>query len=414
MSDHIIGISARLAWRNLWRNHRRTIIMLGAISVGAWAMIFLNALTQGMVSDMVEDGLSVLPGHVQVHHPDYRDDPTVANLLPIADSDLETRLAGADLTAWATRVRVPAIIMSERETRGVTLLGIDPDREADFTFVDLDAVDGRYLEDSDDRGLVLGAKLVEELETGLGKRVVVMSQDPDNEVADRGFRIVGVFHARREAHEEAFALVGKTTAQEFLGIGDQASEAVAFGSDFRDVTPTLEAVAATIAADDGAVVNAWPELDRYLGTTLNAMDGFVLIWTVVIFLALSFGLVNTIMMSVFERTREIGVMLALGMKPAAIRWQVVIESMLLLALGLAIGNLLAWASVQPIRDGIDISIVGEGMEAMGASSRLVPDLRQQDIILANSVVLVLGLLASIVPAWRASRLEPIEAITKVD
>ncbi len=414
MIDPVFRISLQLAWRNLWRNHRRTIIMLGAISVGAWAMIFLTALTQGMVTDMVEDGLAVLPGHVQVHHPDYRDDPTVANLVPVADSELEQRFEDSDILAWSTRVKVPAVIMSERETRGVTLLGIDPEREAAFTFIDLESTEGRFLESPDDRGLVLGRKLVEELETELGKRVVVMSQDLDNEVADRGFRIVGVFRADRPAHEEAFALIGKQTAQDYLGIGDRVSEAVAFGDDFRDVSTVRAAVDAVIGEDSGAVANDWPELDRYLGTTLAAMDGFVLIWVIVIFLALSFGLVNTLMMAVFERVREIGVMLALGVKPAAILLQIVVESMLLLALGLAIGNALAWASVQPIRDGIDISVVAEGMEMMGASSRLVPDLRLQDVILANGVVLVLGFLASIVPAWRASQYEPVEAITKVD
>ena len=410
----MVGISLQLAWRNLWRNHRRTLIMLGAISIGAWAMIFLTALSQGMVTDMVEDGLSVLPGHVQVHHPAYRDDPTVANLIPGAASDLERRLAAADVVAWSTRVKVPAVIMSERETRGVTLLGIDPERERPFTFIDLQSIEGRFLEGTGDRGLVLGQKLVDELETGLGKRVVIMSQDPDNEVADRGFRIVGVFRAERTVHEETYALLGKQTAQEFLGIGDRVSEAVAFGEDFRDVTAVRAAVDAAVDSGSGAVVNNWPELDRYLGTTLAAMDGFVLIWVIVIFLALSFGLVNTLMMAVFERTREIGVMLALGVTPAAILWQIVIESMLLLALGLFIGNALAWASVQPIRDGIDISIVAEGMDMMGASSRLVPDLRVQDMVLANGVVLLLGFLASIVPAWRASRYEPVEAITKVE
>ena len=414
MSSHMIGISMQLAWRNLWRNHRRTFIMLGAISIGAWAMIFLTALSQGMVTDMVENGLRVLPGHVQVHHPEYRDDPTVANLVPIPDSDLEQRFSAADIAVWSTRVKVPAVIMSERETRGVTLLGIDPEREKPFTFIDLEATDGRFLEGPDDRGLIIGRKLAEELETELGKRVVIMSQDLDNEVADRGFRVVGVFRAERSAHEETFALLGKQTAQDFLGIDDRVSEAVAFGDDFRDVTAVRNAVDAAVGDNSGAVVNDWPELDRYLGTTLAAMDGFVLIWVIVIFLALSFGLVNTLMMAVFERVREIGVMLALGVKPASILWQIVIESMLLLVLGLAIGNALAWASVQPIQDGIDISIVAEGMDMMGASSRLVPDLRLQDVVLANGVVLFLGFLASIVPAWRASRYEPVEAITKVD
>ena len=143
------------------------------------------------------------------------------------------------------------------------------------------------------------------------------------------------------------------------------------------------------------------------------MDGFVLIWVIVIFLALSFGLVNTLVMAVFERVREIGLMMALGMKPAAILGQIIIESMLLLIVGLAIGDLLAWASIQPIKDGLDISIVAEGMEMMGASSVLYPKLLLRDVVLANVVVLILGFLASLSPAWRASRYEPVEAITKV-
>ena len=143
------------------------------------------------------------------------------------------------------------------------------------------------------------------------------------------------------------------------------------------------------------------------------MDGFVLIWIIVIFLALSFGLVNTLVMAVFERVREIGLMLALGMKPISILGQIVVESLLLLAIGLAMGSSLAWATVQPIKDGIDVSIVGEGMDMWGMSSVLYPELLLSDVLLANVVVLVLGFLASLSPAWRASRYEPIEAITKV-
>ena len=147
---------------------------------------------------------------------------------------------------------------------------------------------------------------------------------------------------------------------------------------------------------------------------LQVMDGFVLVWVIVIFLALSFGLVNTLVMAVFERVREIGLMLALGMKPASILAQIVIESMLLLVIGLGIGNLLAWATIKPLESGIDISVVAEGMAMMGAASVLYPQLRLEDVVLANTVVLILGFVASLSPAWRASRLQPIEAITKVN
>ena len=404
-------VLSRLAWRYLWRNHRRTIVMLSAIAVGTWAMIFMTALTRGMVDQMTLDGISALPGHVQVHHPDYLDDPSINNLLPLTDEELGRRFADEDFVAWASRVKVPAVVTSERESRGVTLLGVDPVAERGLTFIDEDTIDGRFLEGPDDKGIVIGAKLAGTLETEVGKRVVLMSQDPDNDIADRGFRVVGLFHANMPAYEDGYVFVGKHVAQNMLRIGDATTEAVFLGEDYRNVEPIYEKV---VAAVDGSVdVKRWYEVDTYLGTMMTVMDGFVLIWVVVIFLALSFGLVNTLVMAVFERVREIGLMMALGMKPAAILGQIIIESMLLLAVGLAIGDLLAWASIQPIRDGLDISIVAEGMEMMGASSTLYPKLLMKDVVLANVVVLILGFLASLSPAWRASRYEPVEAITKV-
>lgn len=407
----LFDILLRLAWRNLWRNHRRTVVMLSAIGVGVWAMIFMTALTRGMVDQMIVDGIEALPGHVQMHHPDYLDDPSIINRIPISDDELEEKFADAGFVAWASRIKVPAVITSERDSRGVTLLGIDPAAERDLMFVDYDKVEGRFLADENDNGIVIGRKLAETLETEIGKRVVVMSQDPDNEIADRGFRVVGLYSASTGAVEEAFVFVGKRTAQKMLGIEGGTSEVVFVGDDYRNVEPVYESVVALV--DKTVVVNRWYDVDTYLGIIMNVMDGFVLVWVVVIFLALSFGLVNTLFMAVFERVREIGLMLALGMKPASILGQIVIESMLLLGLGLAIGNLLAFATIAPLKSGIDISFVGEGMEMFGAASVLYPKLYTNDIVLANVVVLVLGFLASLSPAWRASRYEPVEALAKV-
>ena len=407
----MLPVLTRLAWRYLWRNHRRTIVMLGAISVGAWAMIFMTALTRGMVDQMIADGISVIPGHVQLHNPDYLDDPSVGNGVALTDAELAQRFGDAGFDAWASRVRVPAVITSERESRGVTLLGIDPDAERAFSFVDYDKVDGRFLEGPEDKGVVIGAKLADTLETAVGKRIVLMSQDPDNDIADRGFRVVGLFHANMEVYEETYAFVGKHTAQKMLRIGDTVSEVVFVGSDYRNVEPVYEKVAA--AVDDSVKVSRWTEVDTYLGTMLGVMDGFVMIWVIVIFLALSFGLVNTLVMAVFERVREIGLMLALGMKPMSILGQIIIESMMLLAVGLLIGDVLAYVTVKPLESGIDISIVAKGMEMFGASSILYPKLYWDDVILSNVVVLGLGFFASLSPAWRASRYEPVEAITKV-
>jgi ABC-type lipoprotein release transport system permease subunit len=406
-----LEILAMLAWRNLWRNHRRTIIMISAITVGVWAMIFMTALMRGMVNDMLRGGIQTLPGHVQIHHPGFRDDPSVNNLISATGTALDEIFSDNGLEPWASRVKVPAVISSERESRGVTLFGIDPAAEAQITFVADDIAEGRYLEDEADSGVVIGRKLADKLDTRLGKRVVLMSQDPDNEIADRGFRIVGIYDSDPDSLEETFVFAGRATIQKMLGIGDRVTEVVFLAADHQNVEPLYKRVSELAGPD--VDVEPWYELDKYLSTMLNMMDGFVLVWIVVVFLALSFGLVNTLVMAVFERIREIGLMLALGMRPANILGQIVLESLLLLVIGLALGNAFAWMTVVPLKDGIDISVVAEGMDMMGASSMLYPDLQIHDVIMANIVVLALGFLASLSPAWRASRYQPVEAITKV-
>ncbi len=408
---NLLRVVAMLAWRNLWRNHRRTLIMIGAVTIGVWAMVFMTALMRGMVSDMMQDGVRNLPGHVQVHDPRFRDDPSVNNLIRTSDSEIAARLEAAGIETWSSRINVPAVISSERESRGVVLVGIDPPRDDALTELSSTIVDGRYLQDPDDTGLVVGARLLERLDTELGKRVVVMSQDPDNEIADRGFRVVGVFEAKLPAQEEGAVYAGKATVAAMLGIPDRVTEIAVMGDDYRNVEPVYGQVLA--AVDGDLEVLQWTEIATYLGSMLNVMDGFVLVWFVVIFLALSFGLVNTLVMAVFERVREIGLMLALGMRPLIIVLQVIVESLLLLTIGLALGTFVGWLTVLPFEDGMDLSVVAEGMEMYGMSSVLYPELNVDDVILANVVVLTLGFIASLSPAWRASRYEPMEALRKV-
>jgi ABC-type lipoprotein release transport system permease subunit len=324
----IAAIIFRLAWRNLWRNHRRTLIMIAAVSVGIWAMMFMNALMRGMVNEMIRDSVKSLPGHVQIHHPEYRDDPNVVNAIAQPSGKLLAALDSSAVVAWASRVRVPAVVSSERESRSVTLLGIDPARESSISFVADDMAEGRFLEDGTDSGIIIGRKLADTLDTKLGKRIVIMTQDPDNEIADRGFRIVGVFDSNLQSLEEGYVFTGIETAQKLLKIDDRVHEIALIGTGFRDVDPVYELVRNAAGADLSTL--PWYELDPYLGTMLGVMDGFVLVWIIVIFMALSFGLVNTLVMAVFERVREIGLMLALGMKPSVILGQIIVESLLLL------------------------------------------------------------------------------------
>ncbi len=140
-----VAAMTRLAWRNLWRNYRRTLIMLLAIATGVWAMIFMTALMRGMVDEMIRDGIDSLPGYVQIHHLDFRDDPSIENSLQMPGPELLSALNDPQVAGWTSRVRVPAMISSERDSRGVTLLGVDPAGEIAIGF-DLDSViEGRFI-----------------------------------------------------------------------------------------------------------------------------------------------------------------------------------------------------------------------------------------------------------------------------
>jgi ABC-type lipoprotein release transport system permease subunit len=399
-----------LAWRNLWRNYRRTLIMVLAIAIGVWAMIFMSALMRGMTDQMVRNGLNTLPGEVQIHHIDYRRDPSVVNSMTPPEGALLEVLQQPPVAAWAGRVRVPAVISSERGSRSVLLLGVEPAAELALGSLPEEILEGRMLEGVNDRGLVIGESLARRLETGLGKRVVIMSQDPDNNVVDRGARVVGIYRARLQGSEDRFVYAGRAVLQEMLGIGEQLSEIALTGNDYRHVDAWYPRVAA--AAGSELEVMSWTQLDGFLSSMLATQDGFTLVFMVVVFLVLSFGLVNTLVMAVFERVREIGLMQALGMRPGMILGQILLESLYLLCLGLALGNLLALATILPLESGIDISSVAQGMEMMGMGTTLYPALYVRDMLMSTAIVVGLGLLASFAPAWRASRLDPVAALNK--
>jgi len=397
-----------LSWRNLWRNHRRTGIMLGAIAIGVWAMIFMTALMRGMVDDMLIQGIRNLPGHIQVQDPAYLDDPNVVNSIAAPGAELRRQLDQLGAAAWTTRIKVPAVIASERETRGINLIGIEPAVEASISGLPAQLAAGRFLESDQDAGIIVGARLAERLETRLGKRVVVMSQDPDNNIRERGFRIVGIYQARLPALEEFNVYAARETLQKLLQIEGRISQLILVGEDYRDIEPLYHRLGQLLPPTVQA--RTWYQIDSYLAAMFNMMDGFVLVWVIIIFLALSFGLVNTLVMAIFERVREIGLIQALGMRPGLIVCQILLESLMLLLIGLGIGNGLALITIKPIESGLDISAVAEGMAMMGASSVLYPKLTVADLLLANSVVIVLGILTSILPAWRAARLDPIRAL----
>ena len=398
-----------LAWRNLWRNRRRTLVILFAIVLGVWAMIFTAAFMRGMSLQIIDDTVENLTGHIQIHTAGYLDDPVVEHSFPVDDS-LNTVLQNPAIKQLSMRIRVPAVVASERDSYGLVLIGIDPQAEAGLSFIANSIVQGEYLSASDDSGVIIGKKLAHQLETRLGKRVVVMSQNRDNDIADRGFRIVGIFDTQMEALETGFLFMGRKTAQQLLDIDDQISEIAIRLNDGVAVDSVVQQLKQQQPELD---IQSWYELQPMSKVMVEMYEDFHLIWHLIVFMAMGFGIINTLLMAVFERTREFGLFQALGLKPTFIMGQVWIEAIMLLVLGTALGNLVSWLSVAATGEGIDVSAFAQGMEMANLSNIIPFVIVQGDLILANSVVITLGLLTSLYPAWRASSMVPADALTRI-
>ena len=405
------NLSWRMAWRNLWRNPRRTGTILAAVVIGVWSMVFLGALMRGMADSMVNNQIATLTGHLKIFAPAYHRDPVIQNCMPEPQAALGALAKDLPPGAlWAPRIRVGAIANNARHSAGVTLVGIDPPREARVSFIGQAVRQGKYLAPDDELGILVGQALLDEFETKLGHKLVLMSQSAKGEVASRAFRIQGVYRAEMEAVEKSFVFVTLPAARKMLGLPQALSElSVMLPS--GAAAPALAKRLAGELDSKRFKVASWQELLPAITAYLQVFDSSMSIWYLVVFVAMGFGMVNTTLMAVFERMREFGLLRALGVTPFKIAKWVLAESWCLLLLGVAAGDLLAILSLAALGpEGLEFSSFSQGVQFAGMSRVVHPQLLLSDIIQCNLVVIALGMLVNAWPALKAARITPVQAL----
>lgn len=397
-----------LSARNLLRHRRRTLMLLAAICMAVAGVTVLNSLLRGFQQDMRASAVNNLTGHVKILAPGYLDDPSIRRSFELARG-WRPDLPADELEGWAPRVRVPAVIMSERETRGVQLVGVAPERE-DISFLGDVPVTGERLEGDDDNRLLLGRALAQQLQTDVGYRVVIITQGADGLNREAGFRIAGLYDAEGSGLEKVYAFTGLAYLQSLLD-AEVVTEVSLRLEDDRETSASslVNRLRATFTGED---VLRWQDLEPQAAAMFAFADMAILIWFLIMMGAPIFGLVNTLITAVMERTRELGMLRALGMRPTAVVVQVVLESCLIMIVGLIVGLCLGALLVWLLGDGIDLSRWSAGVELAGMRSLLVPRLEAGDLLLVAGLSLVFGVLASLYPAWRAVRIKPLEALRR--
>lgn len=401
----------KIAWRNIWRSRIRSVVVIGAIMVGVWSVIFLISFSTGSVKSYINNSIRNELSHLQIHHPEYPKDRDVQYVLPHADETFRDISGRAEVQAACRRSVAFGMISSSKGARGVRIKGIEPDEESAVTHIDTKLVEGQYLDGAMKNPLLISERIAERLHVKLRSKLVLTFQDLKGDITAGAFRVAGIYDTGNNVVDELNVFVRRQDLNRLLGDSTISHEIAVFLHNPDQVNTTFEYLRAT---QPDLLTRTYKELSPEVELFESQIAVSATIFTIIVMLALIFGIINTMLMAVLERYRELGMLMAIGMNKVKIFLMIMIETILLglvsAPLGLGLGYLtVRWLS----KTGINLSIYSEGMQEFGMSQIVYPDLHPQFYWQLAIAVAATAILASIYPALKAIRLKPVEAIRKI-
>ncbi len=404
----------KLAWRNLWRRPVRSGLTAGGMSIAIVMVMWMVSYMGGMYGQIYDVLIDQKLGHVQVHHPDYPGRSAMHDTVGDAAGVLAEVNALPESVAATGRLLAFGLVGSAETSTGGRLMGIDPAAEDSVTGLARRVKQGKMVAAGAPREAVVGVTLAEELEVGVGDEVVVILQAADGSMGSELYDVVGVARTGDGMMDRAGLWVDLAGLQELLVLPDQVHEILVLGGDM-DHAPALSAAVAG-AVDGDLLVRTWEETDPMTAQMAGYQTLSIGIMLAIFYGVASLGILNTMLMAVFERTRELGLLAALGLRPATIRRVVLAESFLLaLVAALVGGSLGLLAQYLMVTRGMDLSVDGKGMEYMGLvlDPIIMGTYEPATTVFTLAVVFVVAVLAGLWPAWRATRMDPVEAMRQV-
>lgn len=401
----------KLAWRNVWRNKRRSIIILISVAVGVVATVLMDTLSRGMVYQMLENQVGSHVSHIEIHRAGFNDNPVIQSTVPDASAVEKALQNTPEIAHWSKRVLTYGLVSSATSSSGVQIVGIDPESEQKVTTIHRSLVEGRYLSGSPNEA-VIGKSLAEKLGVGLGDRLVAMASAVDGHVGSDLFRVVGLFETVSSEFDKSNIYVSRANAQQMLGLGNKVSEFAMVLSNLDDIDQVKASLQKQLGTE--YEVLTYPEILPTLVMMIEVTEQSMIVFYALIGIALIFGIINTMLMAIFERIHELGVLKAIGLLDRKLVAMVLWEAFFLGTIGTAVGFALSYLIYLPMsHTGIDLTIFSDSLRSFGVGTTIYPVLTWGVIADALLVIPIIAVLGALYPAMRAARLGPVEAIRYV-
>ncbi|MDX9848112.1 MAG: ABC transporter permease [Tenuifilaceae bacterium] len=398
-----------VSWRNVWRSRTRSLVIITAITLGVFAGVYTVAFMLGWMNQRVKSVINTEMSHIQIHQPEYLETLEVHNYIPnLSQLRLEVmKMPG--VKGVSERVIATCMVASAETGAGVQLVGIDPSNEPNITNIHSKMVEGEYFNGIKTNPIVIGEKLAEKLKVKVRSKVVVTITEMDGTLSGGAFRVAGIYRTANTAYDEMKAFVRADDLRRLLKLEENAGHELAIlltqngvedgvADQLRRMYPEVETLTWT---------QLLPEMELY-NENVNLM---LYIFVGIILLALGFGIVNTMLMVILERVKELGMLMAVGMNRVRVFGMIVLETVFLSLTGGVIGIVLAVVLTYITgRTGLDLSIWSTGLNAMGFDAIIYPEIGFEQIVGVTIMVVLTGLIAAIYPARKAIRLKPAEAI----
>jgi ABC-type lipoprotein release transport system permease subunit len=409
-----MGKFLTLAWRNAWRNWRRTSIAVVAIVLGLVLLLFFDGFIKGSDQAIFGNAVRLYGGNVQAHAPGYREKASRLPLLPMesAEAVVEAATAEPQVVAAAKRINTGGIVSSREGAFPVIITGIEPGVEAPLSIQAENVTQGRFLLDEDGDAILIGQGLADLLRVSAGDRVKLLGRGKNEEIRQRTMTIVGVYDLGMAEAEKGAVFITLPEAQSLYNLRDKVTEVSISLETVGQEEPVVSALQAALPTYE---IDSWDTLRPEMRQTLATKLAFTSVFGLVVVFIASIGILNIQLMAVFERTREMGVLAAVGMKGRQIMNVFLLEGTLIGAVGAVIGCLISALLLGLLgRVGIDFSFAAEMGEMTALlGDRIYPSVTAAGIISRGITVTLIVAIASFYPAWQASRKEPAEALHHV-